>query len=393
MKIKRVLIIVLDSLGVGALPDAKQFGDEGASTLPNIARELGGIELPNLERLGLGNIAGVEIKGVNQLSKAEGVYAKMAEASPGKDTTMGHWELAGIISEQPFPTYPDGFPEEIIKEFEEAIGTEILGNYAASGTVIIEELGVEHLATGQPIVYTSADSVFQIAAHEDVISVEELYSYCRKAREILKGEHAVARVIARPFKGELGSLVRTASRKDFSLVPPKPTLLDSVKEAGQTVLGIGKIDNIFADRGLTDSKHIAGNQEGIETICDSLTEVEAGLIFANLVDFDQLYGHRNDVQGYAQALQEFDSQLPEIEALLEEDDLLIITADHGCDPTYPGTDHTREYVPLLIKGAAIKAGVDLGIRDSFADLASTVADILEVKEPEDGSSFKEQIMD
>lgn len=390
MEIDRVVLIVLDSVGVGALPDAVGFGDEGADTLVHVAEAVGGIELPNLEELGLGNI--IEISGVAETNNPAGAFGRMKEASQGKDTITGHWELAGLISSEPFPTYPEGFPAEVIERFEQQIGREVLGNKPASGTVIIEELGQRHLETGKPIVYTSADSVFQIAAHEDVIPVEELYEICKTAREILTGPHAVGRVIARPFVGELGSFERTERREDFSLQPPKETLLDSVSKAGKSVMAVGKIEDIFSERGITDSIHSTNNQEAVQDICKFLTRDKEGLIFANLIDFDQEYGHRNDPQGYAQALEEFDASLPEIIELLTEKDILIITADHGCDPTYEGTDHTREYVPLLVSGDQIKTGVNLKTRDTFADLAATIADLLEVNEPPAGTSFKEKLI-
>jgi phosphopentomutase len=390
MSVNRAVIIVLDSAGIGALPDAERFGDKGAATLPHIDEELGGLELPNLAKLGLGNI--VELTGVPPLESPPAALGKMAEKSEGKDTTTGHWELAGLVSNQPFPTYPDGFPPEVMEEFHQAIGKKSLGNKLASGTVIIEELGAEHLETGRPIVYTSADSVFQIAAHEEVIPVDELYEMCRQAREILTGEHAVARVIARPFVGELGNFNRTSNRKDFSLTPPAKTVLNYLQEAGKDVIGIGKIDNIFSGAGITEAVHTEDNEDGIEKTIEWLKKENSGLIFTNLVDFDQKYGHRRDPEGYAQALQEFDQRLPEIRENLSPEDLLIITADHGCDPTYKGTDHTREYVPLIITGESVKSGVKLGTRDSFADLAATISDIFKVQKTKDGVSFKSEII-
>lgn len=388
--INRAIIIVLDSVGIGELPDAEEYGDVGADTLGNMAEKIGGLNLPNLAKLGLGKIK--EIKGLNSNLKAEGSYGKMAEASVGKDTTTGHWELAGLISENPFPTYPNGFPDEVIDEFEKQIGREVLGNKPASGTVIIEELIDEHLKTKSPIVYTSADSVFQIAAHEEVIPVEELYEMCRKARKILTGKHGVGRVIARPFVGEPGNLERTERRKDFSLKPPENTLLDNIKEAGMNVQSVGKIDDIFANRGITASNHTIDNMDSVDAILDFMKEEKKGLIFANLVEYDMIYGHRRDVQGYAQALENFDKRLPEIKENLNDDDVLFITADHGCDPTYEGTDHTREYVPLLVYGNNIKIDNDLNIRDSYADLAATISEILSVKKTEDGNSFKNLII-
>ena len=386
-EIKRVNLIVLDSVGIGYLPDADKFGDHGAATLPHLAEELAGLDLPNLEKLGLGNI--VELEGVEEVEEPQASFGRMKEASNGKDTTMGHWELAGLISTEPFPTYPNGFPDEIMDEFHSAISRGSLGNRPASGTVIIEELGAEHLQTEQPIVYTSADSVFQIAAHEEVIPVDELYEICRKAREILKGEHAVARVIARPFVGQLGDFTRTSNRKDFSLQPPRKTVLDNLKEDGQDVLAVGKIENIFAGRGITEAVHTKNNMDGVDKTLNYLSQDSNGLIFSNLVDFDQKYGHRRNAEGYAEALKKFDKRLPEIIEALDEDDLLILTADHGCDPTYSGTDHTREYVPLLVYGAA--QGVDLGTRESFTDLAATIADILSVPGTGNGVSFAKDL--
>ena len=388
--INRAIIVVLDSVGIGELPDAKDYGDLGADTLGNIAKEMNGLNLPNLEKLGLGKIK--DIKGLDSNLEAQGAYGKMAEASVGKDTTTGHWELAGLISKSPFPTYPDGFPDEVIGEFEKQIGSEILGNKAASGTVIIEELIDEHLKTENPIVYTSADSVFQIAAHEDVIPVEELYDMCRKARKILTGKHGVGRVIARPFVGEPGNLERTERRKDFSLKPPEDTLLDNIKKAGKKVQGVGKIDDIFAHRGLTESNHTIDNMEGVDAVLDFMEKGSEGLIFANLVEYDMTYGHRRDVEGYAQALEDFDQRLPEITDKLNDHEVLFITADHGCDPTYEGTDHTREYVPLLVYGNNIKENYDINTRDSYADLAATITELLSVEKPKDGESFKNLIL-
>lgn len=388
-RIQRVAVIVLDSVGCGDAPDAPEYGDVGANTLGNIARAVGGLDLPNLGQMGLGNL--VEIVGTPPTTSASGVYGRLTEVSAGKDTTTGHWELAGVILRQPFPTYPHGFPPELIAAFESRIGRTTLGNYPASGTEIITKLGEEHLRTGQPIVYTSADSVFQIAAHEEVIPIDELYRMCQIAREILIGDHAVGRVIARPFVGAPGSFVRTERRKDFSLEPPEPTILDVVKAAGMQVMGVGKIEDIFAHRGLTMSNHTGNNMAGVDAILEYLHLPEMGLIFANLVDFDALYGHRNNVRGYAQALVEFDRRVPELLAALREEDVLIITADHGNDPTTPGTDHTRERVPILIHGSAIVANHNLGTRASFADLAATIADLLDVEWGGTGCSFADEI--
>ncbi len=389
MDIKRVNIIVLDSVGIGALPDAADFGDKGAATIQNTAKELGGLELPNLEKLGLGNIE--EIEGVKAVDNPQAAFGKMAEESNGKDTTTGHWEISGITSEDPFPTFPEGFPSEIMDQFHQAIGTESLANRPASGTVIINELGEEHMKTGKPIVYTSADSVFQIAAHEDIISVDELYEMCEKARVILQGEFAVARVIARPFIGEVNNFERTANRKDFSLKPPKKMILNNLKDAGYDVMAVGKIDYIFAGEGITDSVHTKSNMDGVDKTLDYLKNNKEGLIFSNLVDFDSKYGHRRNPQDYGQALENFDKRLPEIINSLDEDDILIITADHGCDPTYKGTDHTREYVPLLVYGQQLKAGYNLGIRSTFSDIAATIAEIFNVDNIGNGTSFLNEI--
>ena len=386
---KRVIIIVLDSAGIGELPDAAEYGDVGSNTLGNIAASVNGFALPNLEKLGLGNIEGTV--GFKAAEEPMGCFGKMAERSAGKDTTTGHWELAGITLIKPFPVYPDGFPEDIVRQFENAIGTKTLGNYPASGTVIINELGHQHVKTGYPIIYTSADSVFQIAAHEDIIPIERLYEICRTAREILKGEHAVGRVIARPFIGTEGNYTRTANRRDFSLEPPDKTLLDHVKEAGLEVKAIGKIDDIFAGRGITDSVHIQGNMDGVDKAIGFIRKEFSGLIFANLVDFDMQFGHRNDTEGYARALKEFDGRVPEIIDAMKDQDILFITADHGCDPTTKSTDHSREYVPLLVYGKGIRRGVNLGIRKTFSDLAQTAAEILGVGGSFDAASFYGEI--
>jgi len=389
-EINRVILIVLDSVGIGALPDAEEYGDKGANTLVNTAEEIGGFNLPNLEKLGLGKIA--DIKGIDSNIKAEGVYTKMKEKSIGKDTTTGHWELAGLVSERPFPVYPDGFPDEVIKPFEEKIGKKVLGNKPASGTVIIEELGREHLDSGRPIVYTSADSVFQIAAHEEVISVDELYEMCEIARDILQGEHGVARVIARPFIGKPGSFTRTDRRKDFSLAPPQATVLDKLKDKGISVMAVGKIEDIFSNQGITDSNHTVDNMDSFDAVLDFLKEDKKSFIFANLVEFDMVYGHRRNPKGYAQALKDFDIRLPEILDNMNEDDVLMITADHGCDPTFKGTDHTREYVPLLVFGEKIKKDFNLETRESFADLAATVAKIFGLDNLNYGISFLQDII-
>ncbi|HHV95469.1 MAG TPA: phosphopentomutase [Clostridiaceae bacterium] len=382
---KRAVIIVLDSLGIGELPDAHKYGDSGSNTLGNIVKSIRGFRLPNLEKLGISNIEDVDYLPENPNPEAS--FGRMAEKSAGKDTTTGHWEISGIILDKPFPVYPDGFPPEIINEFERLTGTKVLGNIAASGTEIIKKLGKKHIETGYPIVYTSADSVFQIAANEDVIPVERLYEICQIARDILKGEHAVGRVIARPFIGTEGNFVRTDRRRDFSLAPPKKTLLDYISDNGYHVKAVGKIKDIFANKGITQSVHTHNNLDGIERTIEFINENFAGLIFTNLVDYDMLYGHRNDVRGYANALIEFDNKLPEILNSLKDDDILFITADHGCDPTTPSTDHSREYVPLIVYGKNLKKGVNLGTRETFADVAATITDYMGVEYKGEGESF------
>ena len=377
--------MVLDSVGIGGAPDAAAFGDEGSATLQHVAEAVGGLSLPNLQALGLGNIT--EIAGVPAAHQPQGAFGSLVERSPGKDTTTGHWELAGVILERPFPLYPDGFPPQIIEAFEEAVGTRSLGNVAASGTEIIQRLGAEHLRTGFPIVYTSGDSVFQIAAHIDVVPLEALYDMCRKARTIMRGPHEVGRVIARPFKGEPGAFERTPDRHDFSVVPPHDTVLDEITAAGLEVRGVGKIHDIFAGRGVTSSRPTRSNAEGIVAVAEEVRAVERGLVFANLVDFDQSFGHRNDPSGYAGALEEFDRGLPGILGALGDDDVLMITADHGNDPSTSSTDHSRERTPLLAVGPRVRAGVDLGQRESFSDVGATVAEFLGVATGTPGESF------
>jgi phosphopentomutase len=382
---KRAIIIVLDGVGIGELPDAAEYGDEGSNTLGNIAKNIDNFRLPNLEKLGLGNID--NIIGFLKNPLPEGCFGKMAEKSPGKDTTTGHWEIAGIVMDRPFPVYPAGFPDFLIEEFEIAIKRKTLGNIPASGTEIIKRLGKEHLNTGYPIVYTSGDSVFQIAAHEDIIPVEELYNICKVARKMLKGEHAVGRVIARPFIGSEGNFTRTVRRRDFSLKPPKKTLLDYIVEKGYKVKTVGKIDDIFTNQGVTESIHTQGNVDGINKTINFINEEFPGLIFTNLIDYDMLYGHRNDINGFAQALIEFDERLPKILNNLKDSDILFITADHGCDPTTLSTDHSREYVPLLVYGKKIATGRNLGIRKTFADLGATIAEYLNTGFTGEGISF------
>jgi len=388
---KRVALIVLDSLGIGELPDANQYGDVGSNTLLNMKKAVPELELPNLCDLGLSRIKGLNEIGC-QTNLFTGICGKLAEASPGKDTTTGHWEMAGLKVEHPFPTYPKGFPQELIATFEEKVGCKVIGNCVASGTEIIERLGDKHVATGDLIVYTSADSVFQVAAHEEVVPLEELYNICRTAKEMLVGEWSVARVIARPFIGESGHYTRTPHRKDYSMAPTAKTMLDYIKEAGQDVNAIGKISDIYAGVGITNSTPTKSNLAGVDAIIDHLNRADAGLIFANLVDFDSLYGHRRDPLGYAEALMAFDARLPEIIAALKEDDILILTADHGCDPTFKGTDHTREYVPLLVYGNPLKSGINLGTRSTFSDIGKTILDYLEVKGDIQGESFLSEVI-
>ena len=386
---KRVFLIVLDSCGCGALPDSPQFGDVGVHTLRSCSTSEH-LHIPNMIAAGLGNIEGLEFLG--KTDAPTGAVARMAEASMGKDTTIGHWEIAGIVSPDPLPTYPDGFPEEVLEPFRQATGRGILANAPWSGTEVIQKFGDDHVRTGDLIVYTSADSVFQIAAHEDVVPLEQLYEYCRIARQQLKGKHGVGRVIARPFVGESGAYKRTANRHDYSLEPPKQTLLDAVKEAGLASIGVGKIHDIFAGIGTTEHVYNQSNANGMEHTIRYAGQDFEGLCFVNLVDFDMLYGHRRDIDGYAKALSEFDAWLPMLLEQLGDEDVVMITADHGCDPAYTATtDHTREYVPLLVLGKAVKP-VNLGTRATFADIAATVADLLGVNYTCPGKSFAKEIV-
>ncbi len=387
---KRAIIIVLDSVGVGALPDAAEYGDEGADTLGNLSRAFpNGIHLPNLGKLGLGNI--IKVRGVPPDPSAKSAWGKCAEQSKAKDTILGHWEIAGVVSGTPFPTYPFGFPREILDAFEREIGVETLGNIPASGTEIVQRLGDIHVQSGKPIVYTSADSVFQIACHEEVYPVERLYEICRTARPILDGPHRVARVIARPFLGANGSYQRTRNRRDFAVPAPEPTLLDRMNEAGYDVTGIGKIGDIFAHRGLTREIPTRSNEEGILATLVQLNEAPDGLIFTNLVDTDMLYGHRRDADGYRASLEQFDAYVPKLLHGLQKDDLLIITADHGCDPTFKGTDHTREYVPLIVARKGQPSGCNLGTRTSFTDTAAAVAELFELPDAAEGRSWLSEL--
>lgn len=385
----RAILIVLDGVGCGELPDADMYGDVGSNSLGNTAAALGGLTLPNLRRMGLGNI--ISIEGVAPVAEPSASFGKMAERSPGKDSATGHWEMMGVVLSEPFPLFPNGFDEEFIERFEEAVGRKTIGNMPASGTEIIERLGARQIETGELIVYTSADSVFQIAAHTGVIPLDELYRICGVARDMLTGPLRVNRVIARPYAGEPGSFARTADRKDYTVEPPEPTLLDGILEAGMQVKGVGKIDDLFGGRGFTECRHVASNAEGIEAIAEKMGRPFDGLLFANLVDFDTKYGHRNDVAGYAAALAEFDAAIARFLEMLRPGEPLFITADHGTDPTTPGTDHSREHVPLLVVGAG--RGVDLGLRETFADVGATLAEFFGMQQPAVGRSFLDEVMD
>lgn len=384
MKINRVILIVLDSVGIGELPDADLYNDVGSNTLGNIAKHYPDLQIPNMIAMGLGNI-----DPSNQLPKTatpSASFGKAIEQSAGKDTTTGHWEISGIVLEQPFPTFPNGFPIEFMDRYEAAIGVKTIGNISASGTTIINDLGEEHLRTRQPIVYTSADSVFQIAMHEDVYPIERQYEFCKIARKMLVDEYQVGRVIARPFIGEPNNFTRTARRKDFSVVPPF-NILDAIEGSGKEVISIGKIVDIFAQKGITKYTKTANNLEGISATMKAIEESSKGLIFTNLVDFDMLFGHRRDIPGYANCLMEFDQHIPTLLNSLKDDDLLIITADHGNDPSAPGTDHTREYIPILNYSKTITGGNNIGIRNSFADISATIAEALDIEFKTSGESY------
>jgi phosphopentomutase len=385
----RVILIVFDSVGCGELPDARDYGDTGSDTLGNISRRIP-LLVPNLRRLGLTRVSSV--KRLNGEPEPIGAFGRMAEASPGKDSVTGHWELTGLVLDRPFPVFPNGFPRELIDEFERRIGRGTLANKAASGTAIIDELGVEHIDTGKPIIYTSADSVFQIAAHEDVVPVDELYRWCQIAFELAGKGMGVGRVIARPFIGSPGAFRRTANRRDYALTPPAPTLLDHLKEAGFPVVAIGKIEDLFAGRGVTSATHTANDDQGIDEVLHAMSSTSRGLIFANLVDFDTQFGHRNDIAGYAANLERVDARLSEVLGALQPHDLLVVTADHGNDPTTASTDHAREYVPLFLAGRVVKPGVALGTRQTFADLGQTIADLFRVGPLDHGSSFLNAIL-
>ena len=384
----RAFWIVLDSAGIGKAPDAAQFGDEGSNTWKT-CYDSGKLNIPNMEKLGIYHIDDMGYG--NQDQTAEGCYGRLYESSQGKDTTIGHWEMAGVISPKPFPVYPDGFPEEVLAEFEKQTGRKVLCNKPYSGTDVIRDYGKEHMETGALIVYTSADSVFQIAAHEEVVPIETLYEYCKIARKILMGDHAVARVIARPFVGEYPNFTRTDRRHDFSLVPPKPTILDQLKAAGKDVIGVGKIYDIFAGQGLTETTPNHGNAKNMEKVFEIQKKDFDGLCYINLVDFDMMYGHRRDIPGYTNALNEFDEALGTFLANMRDDDVLFITADHGCDPGYKGTDHTREAVPLLGYSKAWKQGINIETRDTYADIAATIGELFQIDYTGDGSSFADKL--
>jgi phosphopentomutase len=389
---RKVVVLVCDSLGVGEAPDAAAYGDQGADTIGHAAAAVGGLALPTLGAWGVGRLTG--IAGVPAVDPAAAVVARMAERSAGKDTTTGHWEMMGVVLDAPFPTYPDGFPAEVIDAFSAAIGRGVLGNKPASGTEIIEELGAEHLASGKPIVYTSADSVFQIATHKRVVPLEQLYAWCEQARALLRGEHAVGRVIARPFDGEPGSFFRTKERRDYALPPAGPTVLEALEKAGVRTLGVGKIEDIFSRRGLSGSDHTGDNESSLDATVAFLRQADGPtLVFANLVDFDMVYGHRRDATGYARCLERLDARLPAVVAELGEDDWLFLTADHGCDPTAPGTDHTRELTPMVAFSPGGTAGRRLADRDTFADLGATVAELFGVDPPGPGRSFAADLRD
>lgn len=387
--INRVIILLLDGVGVGELPDAKIYNDEGSDTLGNLSKVSGGLNLPNFKELGLGNIH--PIIGVESVNSPLASYGKMKEVSAGKDTTSGHWEIAGLKTLSPFPVYLEGFPPEVIKSFESAIGCKTLGNIPCSGTEILKQLGPEHIKTSFPIVYTSADSVFQIAAHEEVIPVEKLYEMCHIARKLLQDKYNVCRVIARPFIGKFPKFIRTDRRKDFSVPPPEKTVLDYAKEQGYKVYGVGKIEDIFAGHGLTDSIHITDNADGLNQTLKVIRKKNKGIIFTNLVDFDTLYGHRNNAEGFVKALEEVDMFLPKLLKALSSDDMFIITADHGCDPTTASTDHSREYIPLLVYGQKVASGINLGVRETFSDIAATIKEVLNLKGELEGKSFAQEL--
>lgn len=385
---KRAILVVLDSVGVGELKDANLYGDVGSHTFDNTYKACGGLSLPNLQKLGFGNIEGVET--LDKVSNPLAGFGKSKEESKGKDTVTGHWEIGGVVLKTPLNTYPDGFSKEIIDEFMEKAGVKgVLGNKVASGTAIIEELGEEHIKTGFPIIYTSADSVFQIAAHEDVIPLDKLYEMCEVARKMLVGDNVVGRVIARPFIGEVGNFTRTPNRRDYALDPFSKTMLEYIKENGLSVAAVGKIEDIYNKKGITDAVHTKGNMDGVDKTLEYMDTIKNGLIFTNLVDFDMLYGHRNNPEGYGKAIEDFDNRLPEILEKMTDEDLLIITADHGCDPTTESTDHSREYIPIIAYNKKMKKGVNIGIRNTFSDIGKSILTYLDVENDLHGEDFSE----
>jgi phosphopentomutase len=391
MDIKRMIVIVLDGVGAGEAPDAAQYGDVGSNSLSNTARAVGGLHLPNMGKIGLGYIT--PMQGVPPADHPSGAYGKMTPRSAGKDTISGHWEMMGVMLAKPLPTYPHGFPPEVIEEFERRIGRGTLGNFPASGTEIIKQLGLEHIRTGKPIVYTSADSVFQIATNEQVIPIDQLYWMCEQAREMLTGEHAVGRVIARPFIGsEPANFSRTERRRDYPLIPPTKTMLQKAVEAALEVCSVGKIDDIFAHTGITQSKHTTNNADSLLATLEYLEEDFKGLLFVNLIEFDMLYGHRNDPVGYAEALQKVDQAVPEMLKRMKAGDIAMFVADHGVDPTTPSTDHSREYAPLLVFGAPVRPGTNLGTRGTFSDVGATIAECFSLEPPQSGKSFLPEIL-
>ena len=391
MDIQRIIVIVLDGVGAGEAPDAAQYGDVGSNSLSNTARAVGGLHLPNMGKIGLGHIT--PMQGVPPAAHPSGAYGKMAPRSAGKDTISGHWEMMGVMLSKPLPTYPHGFPAELIEEFERRIGRGTLGNYPASGTEIIKQLGMEHIHTGKPIVYTSADSVFQIATNEQVIPIDQLYWMCEQARAMLTGDNAVGRVIARPFIGnDPANFTRTERRRDYPIIPPTKTMLQKIVEAGLEVCSVGKIDDIFAHTGITRSKHTTNNADSLAATLEFLEEDFKGLLFVNLIEFDMLYGHRNDPVGFAEALIEVDQAVPEMLKRMNEDDIAMFVADHGVDPTTSSTDHSREYAPLLVFGAPVRPGTDLGKRGTFSDVAATIAETFSLAPPLMGKSFLPEIL-
>jgi phosphopentomutase len=392
VQIKRVIVIVLDGVGAGEAHDTTSYGDSGSNSLGNTARAIGGLKLPNLEALGFGYIT--PMQGVEAVAQPGGAFGRMQPVSAGKDSVTGHWELMGVYLERPFPTYPDGFPPDVLNEFKRLTGLDVLGNKASSGTEIIKELGEEHVRTGKPIVYTSADSVFQIAAHEEVISIERLYEICQISRQMLQGEHAVGRVIARPFVGgSAETFKRTPRRRDYPLAPIQDTVMDKLLSQGREVRATGKIDDLFGGRGISHTNHTTNNEASTQAMLAYLEDDFEGLLFTNLIEFDMIYGHRNDPRGYADALEAFDAHIPDIQARLRPADMVMIAADHGVDPTTKSTDHSRELSPLLVFGPPVKGGVDLGTRGSYSDVAATIAEVFGLEEPMVGESFLGEVIE